>query len=122
MQLSHIQRVLTIAAFAVLAAGCTPKSGSDADSSPMGAMTDAPQAEPGKTGTGVGVITAIDARAGTVTVKHEAIADVGWPAMTMTFTAKPASVLNGAKVGERVRFGVSLSDAGADVTSIRPQG
>ncbi len=74
-----------------------------------------------KTGKGVGEITAIDTQAHTVTIKHGAIPEIGWPAMTMTFAATPPSLLDGRKVGDTVRFDVSLSDAGASVTSLKPQ-
>ena len=51
-------------------------------------------------GTGSGVITAVDAGAGTVTIDHGPIPAVEWPAMAMTFNASTA-VLAGAKVGGR---------------------
>ncbi len=56
-----------------------------------------------------------------MTIKHGAIPEIGWPAMTMTFAATPPSLLDGRKVGDTVRFDVSLSDAGASVTSLKPQ-
>ena len=36
-----------------------------------------------KSGSGAGVVTAVDTAAGTVTINHEAIPAVGWPAMTI---------------------------------------
>lgn len=80
----------------------------------MGAST------PTKTGSGVGVIKAVDPKAGTVTIQHGPIPTVGWPAMTMAFKAAPASLLKTAKVGRKVAFGVRATGPKAEVTSIRP--
>jgi Cu/Ag efflux protein CusF len=74
-----------------------------------------------KVGTGVGVVTAIDKTAGTVTIKHDAIPAVDWPAMTMTFKANPASLLDKVKVGEKVAFDVSVKGSDAEVTAIQPK-
>jgi len=71
------------------------------------------------TGTGTGVITAVDADAGTVTVEHGPIPGVGWPAMTMRFTASPA-VMEAASTGERIEFDVSVRDGVNEITAIRP--
>ncbi|MDI6623533.1 MAG: copper-binding protein [Brevundimonas sp.] len=71
-------------------------------------------------GTGTGVITAVDPDAGTVTVEHGPIPGVGWPAMTMRFTASPA-VLEAASTGERIEFDVSVRDGVNEITAIRPE-
>jgi Cu(I)/Ag(I) efflux system protein CusF len=89
-----------------------------ADMSNMKGMAAAPAA---KHGEGTGVIRAIDARAGTLTIQHGPIPGVGWPAMTMTFTAKPAALLKGLKVGETVDFDASVRGMAADVTAVRPK-
>lgn len=73
-----------------------------------------------KTGQGTGIITAIDPRAGTITIKHGAIPAVGWPAMTMTFKAAPPTLLRGVRVGQTVRFGVRTEGMDAEVTALRP--
>jgi Cu/Ag efflux protein CusF len=85
-------------------------------------MSGMPMAEgqDAKTGAGTGTITAVDASAGTVTIDHGAIPDVGWPAMAMTFTAQ-AGVLADARVGDRVAFDVSIHDGVNEVTALRPQ-
>jgi Cu(I)/Ag(I) efflux system periplasmic protein CusF len=69
---------------------------------------------------GVGVIKAIDTAKGTITLQHEAIKAIGWPAMTMAFKAATPELLTAAKVGDRVRFGLTPSGMGGTVTSIVP--
>jgi Cu/Ag efflux protein CusF len=74
-----------------------------------------------QTAQGVGVVKAIDTATGMITIQHQAIASIHWPAMTMTFKAAPPSLLNSVKVGEKVHF--TLHPAGKDstVTAIAAQ-
>jgi len=113
-----------IAALTALAA-CGSKSSADTFSasteSPTAAMSGMAMGAPAKTGKGVGEVTTIDTAAGTVTIKHEAIPAVGWPAMTMTFKANPLSLLTGLKVGEKIAFDVSVNGSDAEVTKIQPK-
>ncbi|MDI7776542.1 copper-binding protein [Asticcacaulis sp. EMRT-3] len=74
-----------------------------------------------KLGSGVGVITAIDKGAGKVTIKHEAIPAVDWPAMTMTFKAAPTTLLDGLTVGEKIKFDVKVLNSDVEVTAVTPQ-
>jgi Cu(I)/Ag(I) efflux system protein CusF len=74
-----------------------------------------------KTGKGVGVITALDPETAKITIKHGAIPGVGWPAMTMTFSAKPQALLKGLKVGQTIAFDTRVQGAAADVTAIHPR-
>jgi Cu(I)/Ag(I) efflux system protein CusF len=67
---------------------------------------------------GVGVIKAIDTAKGKITLQHEAIPALGWPAMTMAFKAASPDLLTAAKVGDRVRFGLKPNGMGGTVTSI----
>ena len=69
---------------------------------------------------GVGVVKAIDTAKGTITLQHEAIAAIGWPAMTMAFKVASPDLLKTARVGDKVQF--TLHPAGMDstVTSIKP--
>ncbi|WP_040308375.1 copper-binding protein [Asticcacaulis biprosthecium] len=71
-----------------------------------------------KTGSGTGTITEIDKTAGTVTISHEPIPAVGWPAMTMAFKAGP-EILSNAKVGQSISFDVSVKGSDTEVTAIR---
>jgi len=82
------------------------------------AMSGAPAARHGK---GTGVIKAIDAKAGTITIQHRPIPAVGWPAMTMTFKAKPHGLLKGLKVGQSIDFDCTVQGMAADVTAIKPR-
>jgi Cu(I)/Ag(I) efflux system protein CusF len=65
---------------------------------------------------GTGVVKAVDAKKGTVTIHHAPIAALKWPAMTMAFKASP-DVLKAAKGGKNVTF--TLNAAGDTVTAIK---
>ena len=56
---------------------------------------------------GVGVIKSIDAKANTVTIAHEPITALKWPAMTTASNFAHPALLEKAKVGARVRFKLS---------------
>jgi Cu/Ag efflux protein CusF len=66
---------------------------------------------------GVGVVTAIDKAAGTITLDHGAIPEAGWPAMTMGFKIAPA-LLTGVAVGDNVAFELKLHNGSGEVTAI----
>jgi len=65
---------------------------------------------------GTGVVKAVDAKAGKITIHHGPIAALKWPAMTMTFKASP-DVLKAAKPGKTVTF--TLNAAGDEVMAIQ---
>ncbi|MEO7688025.1 MAG: copper-binding protein [Sphingomonas sp.] len=109
-----------------LLAGCGPKAADKTDATaanaaaPAMAMPAPGVAQAGKIVKGVGEVTAIDAAAGKITLKHEAIPDAGWPAMTMAFTAAPPIVAK-ARVGEKVAIDLKLGAVGGEVTAIGPR-
>lgn len=72
-----------------------------------------------KSGQGVGTVTAVDAKAGTLTISHDPIAALQWPAMTMSLKANPASLLRGIRVGQKIRFTVTTGGAAPEVTAIQ---
>jgi Cu/Ag efflux protein CusF len=53
---------------------------------------------------GVGVLNAIDAASGTVTISHEPVASLKWPAMKMDFVLANPSLVAGLKPGTAVVF------------------
>ena len=63
---------------------------------------------------GVGTVKALAPESGTVTLAHDAIKSLGWPAMTMDFTVQVQArdVLHGFKVGDRVEFDVAKDKGG----------
>ena len=68
---------------------------------------------------GVGVIKDINAADGVVTLAHEPIKSLNWPAMTMGFKVKDKAMVDKIKPGDKVQF--TLVQAGKDyvVTEIR---
>ena len=55
-----------------------------------------------------------------VKIAHGPIAGIGWPAMTMTFTAPPG-MASGAKVGSKVAFSFRQQGSAYVLTSVKPQ-
>ena len=53
--------------------------------------------------------------ANSVTLSHEPVPAVGWPAMTMTFKLPDPAIARGLKTGDRVRFGFDQPPAGPTV-------
>jgi Cu/Ag efflux protein CusF len=118
----------SIAAIFLLSA-CGPKAETKAPATTMATATSGqPDAMPvgdpasniGKMVKGTGIVTAVDAKAGTMTLDHDPIPAAGWPAMTMAFKA-PAAVIAAAKTGEKVAFDIRIEDQGGSITAIEKQ-
>ena len=130
--MKHAHPSLTLLGLALTLAACGQKPAptaappaamapaASAGGSAMSGMTPAP-ATAAKTGDSTGEITAIDPAGGKVTLKHEPIPGVGWPAMTMTFTATTTAPLAGLKVGDKVKFSVRIEGDKNMVTAIAKQ-
>jgi Cu(I)/Ag(I) efflux system protein CusF len=67
----------------------------------------------------VGVVKQIDVTAGKVTIAHQAIAGLNWPAMTMSFSVKDKSLFDKLAVDRKVEFTVAKQGAAYVVTSVR---
>jgi Cu/Ag efflux protein CusF len=63
-------------------------------------------------------VQAVDAANGTLTIAHEPIPELGWPAMMMPFQAEPPELLENVVAGERIEFTLRGRDMSAVVTSI----
>jgi Cu(I)/Ag(I) efflux system protein CusF len=46
----------------------------------------------------------VDPKAGTVTIAHQPISAIGWPAMTMPFKVADPALLDKLVAGSRIRF------------------
>jgi len=68
-----------------------------------------------------GEVRKVDKIAGTITIKHGEIKNLGMPPMTMVFKAKNAALLDKVKVGDKIRFTAEQTKAGAlNVTDVQP--
>lgn len=113
-------RVQLLTLTAILTLGAAGTASAQPAAKPMGDMKGMSMpASAANTGEGTGVITAIDAKGGSLTIKHSAIASLGWPAMTMSFKATPPSLLNGLKVGQKIGFDARQGTGLPEVTAIR---
>ena len=71
---------------------------------------------------GVGRVEEVDAKTGAVTVNHEPIASLKWPAMTMEFQLANTALAKGLKPGLRVDFEFLERQPGEWViTAVKPQ-
>ncbi|MDP2379133.1 MAG: efflux RND transporter periplasmic adaptor subunit [Pseudohongiella sp.] len=66
------------------------------------------QKTPGKMLKGRGKVVAVDEKSGEITLAHEPISALGWPAMTMDFKVHNVSQLAKLKLGEQVEFELKL--------------
>jgi Cu(I)/Ag(I) efflux system protein CusF len=82
-------------------------------------MSKKSKAQKGKSHHAVGVVKSVDAAKGTVTVDHEAVKSINWPAMTMTFKAKDKKLLESLAPGKKVEF--DFIEQGKDhvITSVK---
>lgn len=72
---------------------------------------------------GKGTVKKVDAGKKTVSLNHEAIPAIGWPAMTMDFQVAPGVDLSKVQSGQPVSFGLEKgSDGNYTVTSIASAG
>ena len=92
-----------------------PKTEATADT--LGDMAMPSEAKMAK---GSGTVTAIDAAAGKITLDHEPIAELEWPAMNMGFGAKP-EMLKDIAVGDKVDFELTVAGTAGEVTKITKQ-
>jgi Cu(I)/Ag(I) efflux system protein CusF len=60
--------------------------------------------KPQKSYKGVGIVKSIDSAQSKVTLLHEPIADLQWPAMTMRFLVKDKALLQTLTIGQNVHF------------------
>lgn len=58
--------------------------------------------------------------ADSITLSHEPVPAIGWPAMTMTFKLDPPALAKGMKVGDRVGFGFEQKPSGPVVRRLAP--
>jgi Cu(I)/Ag(I) efflux system protein CusF len=72
-----------------------------------------------RTAQGTGVITEIDAKEQSITLKHDPIPALGWPTMTMPFRVTSPDLLKGLKVGQKIGFDTNEGHGLPEITAIR---
>jgi len=65
-----------------------------------------------------GQVTRIDMSTGKVTIRHGEIKSIDMPPMTMVFTAKPKSTLDGLKVGDKIDFVATQENDALFITKV----
>ena len=126
--MKRLPLILTVAVLATTLAACgkkatepmadtTPAAAAPASIDPMAGM-DMAGATMAK---GTGSVTEIDKTAGTITLDHGPIEALKWPAMTMSFKATPATLLDTVKVGDKVSFDLKMVGTNGEVTAIQEQ-
>lgn len=114
---------LASSVIALAAAACSPPTTAPAPAAEdkMGDMNMTAPAQATGPIRSTGVVTQVDAAAGTVTFNHEAIPAVNWPAMTMQFHAENPSILQGIAVGDHVTFELKSAAERETVTLVQKQ-
>jgi Cu(I)/Ag(I) efflux system periplasmic protein CusF len=98
-----------LAVFATLLSAC--------DSEVPPAASEPAATEKAVEASGTGVVTAVDAAGGTITVEHGEMPELKWPPMTMAFAAPPA-LLSGVSPGDEVSFELSVEDGRGRITAL----
>lgn len=67
-----------------------------------------------------GVVRKIDTANAKITLRHGPLANLDMPPMTMVFRVQPPELLNGIKVGDKVKFHADDPNGVFTVTAIEP--
>jgi Cu(I)/Ag(I) efflux system protein CusF len=116
-----MMKLLLIAAALAVAAPAIAQPAGDMKAMPGMAGPSGADQSSMTTTDGAGVVTAVDAKGGTVTIHHGPIAKLGWPAMTMAFKASPPSLAQGVKAGQSVTFTLMQMGGSTTLTAIQPK-
>jgi len=89
----------------------------------LGGMQTTEAAKPASVGhQAVGKLNSIDAAAGTVSISHDPVASLKWPAMKMDFVLANPALVNGVKPGSAIAFEFVERQPGEWViTSLKPR-
>jgi Cu(I)/Ag(I) efflux system protein CusF len=67
----------------------------------------------------MGTVKKVDAKAGVVTLAHEPVKSMNWPAMTMGFKVKDKMLMNKLSDGKKVEFEFMQEDKDYVITSVK---
>lgn len=67
----------------------------------------------------IGVVKKVDAWGGKVTLAHDPVKTMNWPAMTMAFQVKDKSMLDNLREGQKVEFEFEQRGKESVITSVK---
>ncbi|MDX1554928.1 MAG: copper-binding protein [Xanthomonadales bacterium] len=79
-----------------------------------------PAAGPATSASTTGTVNAVDRAARTITIAHQPVPELQWPAMTMTFQA-PDADMDAIKPGDQVSFEFTSTGMDGTITSLTRQ-
>lgn len=122
MKKSPINSLAAILVLSATAAMAQQKTMDSMKNMPMDGMKDMPMGKPAAGQTvhmAKGKVTRVDAAAGVVTLAHEPVKSLNWPAMTMGFQVRDKMVLDNLTVGKTVDFEFTQADKGYVITKVK---
>ena len=87
------------------------------DHQKMDMTMDKPAAKDGTAHRATGVVKKVDSKAGTVTLAHDPVTSLNWPAMTMEFRVRDRAKLTTLKPEQKVEFDLVEEKKGSYVIS-----
>ena len=82
-------------------------------------VTKKPAAEVQAAHRATGVVKKVDPMTGLITIAHEAVGSLNWPAMTMDFMVKDKALLEKFSVGKKADFEFVRSSEGYVITGVK---
>lgn len=67
----------------------------------------------------VGIVDEIDETKGVITISHEAIESLNWPAMTMNFTVKDSKLIRSFSKGKKIHFAFAQQKGKYVITDLK---
>ncbi|MCI1709703.1 MAG: copper-binding protein [Chiayiivirga sp.] len=112
-------------------AGCSAQTDEPTPSAPGAAEPSSRTAAPtphegtaarasGAMATATGIVTAVDVSARRITISHEPVPALNWPAMTMDFSVRDVD-LTGIQLGDKVTFEFTTEGMSSTITRITRQ-
>lgn len=93
------------------------------ETGPAQAAAEQPMHEGHQDAHATGRVEAVDAAQHKLTISHDPISEIGWPAMTMEFPVAPGVDLASVKPGSRIRFTLEKGENGMyRVEAMQPAG
>lgn len=115
-----MKRLAPLCALMILALGlAAPAAAQSSGMQGMDMKSD--RQEKQKAHQGTGTVKSVDAAKGTITIDHQAINSINWPAMLMTFKASNKAMLKDVQPGEKIDFTLVQSGKDYTVTQIKPR-